>query len=427
MRIPALAMSERISLINRPDAISSLWVLTFFSAIAGDVMFGMIRYYTSILGVPQIAYLPKVMMLICVIIIIVRRPNVYHFLSALYLAVEACVSLSNGASLAAVGFWMWLILPLIFTVLAPRQSLEILEEPRAWIAFLSLTALCMVGVFVNYFYPLPWIGKSLDIGGFDVQAAAASYVGTVQRLPGFGRDSAATGLMIGTLIIWVLPRLRSYAVASIMLAAAALAIWATTNKTTLISLVVLLAIWQLGSSGAIKKACMWVLALTTVLPFAGLVATEAINHIVVGTGLLASMQDRFVNTWPLLLNAMLRENLIGLGIGPGGFGSLTGHYQSAFGFNVGYSDNMVLYLVANFGIIGGILFMLLMAQFVFSSRREDKRVWLMLLFLLLSGITTDIYESIGCLLFLGVTIKSIATGATFGVAGGTRTRLENVR
>jgi hypothetical protein len=35
----------------------------------------------------------------------------------------------------------------------------------------------------------------------------------------------------------------------------------------------------------------------------------------------------------------------------------------------------------------------------------------MLVFLLASGMTTDICESLGCLLFLGVTIKSVWMGA----------------
>ena len=144
-----------------------------------------------------------------------------------------------------------------------------------------------------------------------------------------------------------------------------------------------------------------------VMPFASYIATSAVNDVVVGSGALSSFQDRIVDTWPTILSGMLREKLIWLGIGPGGFGAAAGYYKGSFGFNVGYADNTALYAVANFGLFGGILLAFLLTKFVLLRASEDKGLWIMLFFLLLSGITTDVVESLGCLLFLGVTIRSL--------------------
>jgi hypothetical protein len=390
--------------------IDRLWALTFLIAVASDVMSGVIRYYTSLGGAAQIAYLPKILMLVWIVVVVVQRPKVSHVLTMLYMAVQACVSLFNGIDRGAVIFWVWTMSPMIFAILAPAQGIAMLNRPGARIAFAVLAVLCIAGVGANYLFPLPWIGTSVMVGGFDVHVAKATFVGEVPRLPGFGRDSAATGLLLGLLTTWLLPRMRSLILASLLLAAAAFAIWGTTNKTTLIALAFVVMLSRLGRLPTIKKACIWAAALTIVLPLTSLAIVSAMNHAVIGSSLLTSFGDRMFNTWPALLEGMVRENLIWFGIGPGGFGSATSYYRSDFGFNVSYADNVALYTIANFGALGGALLALLLTRFVLSREPEDKPVWLMLFFLLASGVTTDICESIGCLLFFGVTIKFMWIG-----------------
>ncbi|CAN7464506.1 hypothetical protein LJR034_002985 [Caballeronia sp. LjRoot34] len=390
--------------------IDRLWALTFLIAVTSDVMSGVIRYYTSLGGAAQVAYLPKILMLVWIVIVVVQRPKVSHVLTALYMAVQACVSLFNGIDQGAVGFWIWTMSPMIFAMLAPAQAIAMLNRPGARIAFAVLAALCIAGVWANYLAPLPWIGTSVMVGGFDVHVAKASFVGEVPRLPGFGRDSAATGLLLGLLTTWLLPRLRSLALTSVLLAASALAIWGTTNKTTLIALAFVVMLNHFGRLPTIKKACIWAATLTVVLPLASLAIVSALNHVVIESGPLSSFGDRMFNTWPGILEGMVRENLIWLGIGPGGFGSATSYYWGNFGFNVSYADNMALYTIANFGVLGAVLLALLLTRFVLSREPEDRPAWLMLFFLLASGVTTDICESIGCLLFFGVTIKFMWIG-----------------
>jgi hypothetical protein len=388
----------------------TLWTLVFFISVVSDVMSGAIRYYTSLAGVPQAIYLPKMMMAACILLIVFHRPKVSHLFALMYFAVAACISLLNGVGASAVAFWAWTVLPMFFAFLAPPEALAILERRRARIAFLLVALVCMGGVLVNYFgyfNPLPWVGASTMVDGVAVHVTNSNFVGDTPRLTGFGRDSAAAGLTIGLLSAWLLPRFRSLPVASMLLAVGGLSIWATTNKTALVALAVVVFMERFGKLDTIRKAAIWAAATAILLPFASFAITAAFNHSLFEGGSLYSFQDRFENTWPLLLQGMLRENLIWFGIGPGGFGAATVYYHNNFGFNVGYADNMTLYAIANFGVFGVLIFSVLLSRILFSSGSRDRVAWTVLLFLLISGITTDIFESVGCLLFFGAAAKSL--------------------
>lgn len=388
----------------------TLWTLIFFIGVVSDVMSGAIRYYTSLAGVPQAIYLPKLMMAACIVLIVFHRPKVSHLFVLMYFAMQACVSLLNGVAPSAVIFWAWTVLPMFFAFLAPPEAFAILGRPRARFAFLVVALVCMGGVLVNYFgyfNPLPWVGASTVVDGVAVHVTNSNYVGDTPRLPGFGRDSAAAGLMIGLLSTWLLPRFRSLVTASTLLAVAGLSIWATTNKTALVGLAVVIGIERFGKLDTIRRTAIWAAAAALLLPFASFAITAAFNHSLFDGGTLSSFQDRFENTWPLLLQGMLRDNLVWFGIGPGGFGAATTYYHGNFGFNVGYADNMALYTLANFGAAGVLIFAVLLSRILFSSGSGDRVAWTVLMFLLISGITTDIFESVGCLLFFGVAAKSL--------------------
>ncbi len=388
----------------------ALWVLTFFLGVTSDVMSGAIRYYTSLAGAPQAIYLPKLMMAICIVLIVLKRPRISHLLVLMFFGMQVCVSLFNGVTLNAAIFWAWMMLPMFFTMLAPPEALAILERPGARITVVIIAIVCIAGVLVNYFgyfNPLPWIGANTMVDGTPVHVANSNYVGEAPRLPGFGRDSAATGLMIGLLATWLLPRFRSFSLVSMMLAVAGLSIWATTNKTSLVALVIVLAVDRFCRLDTIRKGVIWAAAATLLVPLAAFAIAAAVNDSMFDGGALSSFQDRFDRTWPLLLQGMLRENLIWFGIGPGGFGAATDYYRNNFGFNIGYADNIALYAIANFGVIGLIIFATLLSRILFSSGSTDRVAWTMMMFLLISGITTDIFESLGCLLFFGLAAKTL--------------------
>ncbi|KWN15159.1 hypothetical protein WM21_14605 [Burkholderia ubonensis] len=392
-------------------SIDRLWAATFMIAIASEVFSGAIRYYTSLAGMSLLGYLPKALMVGCIVFGVMMRPRVDTLLVASFLAVQMCVSLANGVSLVAACFWIWTVAPLLFVLLMPPGALDMLESSPIRFAFAVLTTACCAGVMLNWFVHLPWVGGSIDVDGVNVQLATSTYVGTVPRLPGFGRSSATTGLVIGLLTTWLVPRQRNALAVAALLAMSALAIWATTNKTTLIALSLVLPCFVALRTPGLRRACIVMTALMIALPLAGWVIAATTNVGVADTGSLASMQDRLLNTWPKLLDGMASANLLWFGVGPGGFGSATAYYAAEFGFNTGYADNAALYVVANIGVAGALLVMLVFVQRVLASRIDDPRAWLMLLFVLLSGVTTDIFEALGCLLFAGLAIRTLTAHA----------------
>jgi hypothetical protein len=397
--------------MNGNQSINRLWAATFMIAIASEIFSGAIRYYTSLAGMSMLGYLPKAVMVGCIMLGLVMRPRIETLLVGCYLAVQLCVSLANGVSLVAACFWIWTVSPLLFVLLMPPGALDVLESNPIRLALVALTTACCAGVMLNGLVHLPWVGGSIDVDGVNVQLASSNYVGTVPRLTGFGRSSATTGLVIGLLTTWLVPRLRNAVAIVALLAMSAAAIWATTNKTTLIALSLVLVCFATFQTAGLRRACIILTVSMIVLPVAGWVIAATTNVGVPDTGSLASMQDRLLNTWPKLLDGMASANLLWFGVGPGGFGSATAYYTADFGFNTGYSDNAALYVVANLGLAGALLAMLVFAQRVLASRTDDSRAWLMLLFVLLSGVTTDIFEALGCLLLAGLAIRTLTVHA----------------
>lgn len=399
--------------LDRASLEDKLWVASFIAAVGSDVLSGVIRYYTSMAGVPQAAYLPKLLMLAWVMYTMIRRPRASHALIALYMLAESCVSLSHGVAPEAVGFWLWTVTPMLFALTATPQALAYLNGRVATTGLAVLAALCGIGILANTFMTMPWVGVSVSVGGHNVRAAVASYVGIASRLSGFGRDSASTGLMAGLLTAWLLMRTDKRWLQCVLLVCAGAAIHATTNKTAPVSLAIVVVAHCFFSTMTIKRACLWAAGIAIAFPFVSYIATLMFNLSGTGFTTLASFQDRMFNTWPVIMEGLLKNNRIWLGLGPGGFGSATTYYESAFGFNVAYADNSLLYAMANFGLVGALLLVAFFVRLMMRAPTDDRPTWAMLLYLLFSCATTDTFESIGCLLFFGVTLSYLRENAAF--------------
>jgi hypothetical protein len=392
--------------MNRATLEDKLWVATFIIAVSSDVLSGVIRYATSLIHLAPATYLPKLLMLAWVILILLKRPRASHALIALYLLAQSFVSLAHGVAPEAVGFWIWTVMPMLFALTASPQALQLLNHGAARTALFLLAAACFIGLLLNSFAPMPWVGQSVSVGGHNVSVAMSSYVGVASRLTGFGRDSASTGLMVGLLTTWLLVRWRSKLLQLALLGCAGAAVYATTNKTAPVALLLVVCAHCFLATPTIKRACLWAIGVAVGFPIVTFLATSAINLAGSGYVTLASFQDRMWNTWPRLIEGLLKDNRIWLGLGPGGFGSASTYYESAFGFQVAYADNTVLYAVASFGLVGAVVLVWALVRLMLRADENDGRAtWVMLLYLMFACASTDICESIGCLLFLGVTIR----------------------
>ncbi|MDR5826530.1 hypothetical protein P9250_01530 [Caballeronia sp. LP006] len=391
--------------MNKASLKDKLWVATFIVAVASDVLSGVIRYYTSTMGMAPAAYLPKVLMLGWVLYVLLTRPKATHALIALYLLTQTFLSLSHGVEPAAVGFWLWSVTPLLFALTASRETLALMNRRSAFLGLLTLAALCGIGILANSMLKLPWVGASVSVGGHNVTMATSSYVGVASRLSGFGRDSASVALMAGLLTTWLLMHIRSKALQFVLLALAGATIYATTNKTAPVSLAIVVIVHMLFSTRGIKRACLWASGFPIVLPIVAFFAASAFNLASRGYVTLSSFQDRMINTWPLLIEGLMKHERIWFGLGPGAFGSAASYYESPFGFNVAYADNTVLYAIACFGFVGALVLVVYLVRLMLNSASNDRAAWSVLLYLVFSAASTDICESIGCLLFLGLAIS----------------------
>jgi hypothetical protein len=191
----------------------------------------------------------------------------------------------------------------------------------------------------------------------------------------------------------------------VLLGCASAAVYATTNKTAPVALALVVVAHCFFTGPTIKRACLWAAGVAVGFPIATFIATSVFNLAGSGYVMLASFQDRMWNTWPRLIEGLLKDGRIWLGLGPGGFGSAATYYESAFGFQVAYADNTVLYAVASFGFFGALVLVWALVRLMLRAEPNDRSAWVMLLYLLFACASTDICESIGCLLFLGVTIR----------------------
>jgi hypothetical protein len=391
--------------MSRISLDAKVWVATFFIAIAGDVLAGAIRYYTSMIGVAQAAYLPKILMLGWVIYILVKEPKALYGLLGLYVLAETFVSLSNGVQSESVLFWLWTLVPLFFAMTAPAQSLSLLKTRPMLLVFAGMTALTCIGIAMSGLMTLPWVGETVSVGGHSIRMATASYVGVASRLSGFGRDSATVALMAGLLTTWVYMQTPSKWLSLLVLAGAGAAVYATTNKTAPVSIAVIVIARLLFSARGFRRASITAAALVIFLPMASFLVSAAINLPARGFVTLSSFQDRMINTWPLLIDALWKGGYIWFGLGPGGFGSAATYYESPFSFNVSYADNIFLYGMASLGLIGASLLVMFMVRLMLRTQSQDKAVWAVLLYMLFAAGSTDIFESIGCLLFFGLAVN----------------------
>ncbi|WP_250537016.1 hypothetical protein [Caballeronia sp. AZ10_KS36] len=385
---------------------SRAWATIFLITVASDVLAGAVRYYASLAGVASIAYLPKVLCIGWVMYALLKRPRPTLVLIGLYALTEAFVALSNGVQSASILFWLWTLAPMFFALTAPPDALAAIRTRPVFTAFVALTVLCCVGIFLSGVTTLPWVGEKVSVGGHAVKMASASYVGVASpRLTGFGRDSATVALMAGLLTAWVFMNVRSKLLGVLLIVGAGAAIYATTNKTAPVALaVVVVARCMFSSTHGYRRTCLAAVAVATLLPLASFLVVAASNLPDRGFLTLSSFQDRMINTWPLLIESIVKGGYVWLGLGPGGFGSAGTYYESPFGFNVSYADNLVLYVVANVGILGASVLLAYMVRLLLTTRSNDRAAWAILLYILFAGASTDVFESIGCLLFLGLSV-----------------------
>jgi len=121
-------------------------------------------------------------------------------------------------------------------------------------------------------------------------------------------------------------------------------------------------------------------------------------------------------TWPTTIKLIHDFGLPIIGRGLGGVGSGEVHYglmgsgEYEFGeFNLGVTDNLVLYLYGNFGAIGTLLVPFLTfigAKLVCSDCKVTQGIGLASGLIVIFGVTTDILEMLSSAIIIGLALAA---------------------
>ena len=209
----------------------------------------------------------------------------------------------------------------------------------------------LIGLALEKFVvDMPWVGMSATIGGLTVDVAHNwDIVDPLEkRVAGFTRGSIAAATVFPILALLVSVRIRSWWLRAFILLTTAGAVFATTQKGSLVAFVAVLGCllgpprWR---ANLLRLTCLAFAMLLIALPIVtpGLLLT--MNG---GVFSLASFAMRIQLTWPFAWDWISHNEIFPFGVGLGGIGGPQRFYAPDF-YNP--SDNLFVFMYANFGVM----------------------------------------------------------------------------
>lgn len=260
---------------------------------------------------------------------LVSTLNLHNLLPAIY-----------GASLLIIVLFGFFAGPLI-----------VRPSHRVLVLFAVVWLVSVVGLALDKFvYTMPWTGLETHIGGIKVDVSRGWDIdGEYKRVAGFTRSSIAAALLVPTLGLIIAPRLRSVVIRLVFLVVTCGAVALTTQKGSLIACCVvslMLCAPARMRYALLSAACVAFAVIDVALPLvtSGLLMPE--NG---GVFSFASFGMRIMQTWPDAWLWISNNEVFPFGVGLGGIGGAQRFYAADF-FNP--SDNLFVFLYANFGILG---------------------------------------------------------------------------
>ncbi|WP_278912591.1 O-antigen ligase family protein [Deinococcus wulumuqiensis] len=225
-------------------------------------------------------------------------------------------------------------------------------------------------MFINYFYTFPWYGYTYNIGDIRLSAAVNWWAGEYTRLSGFSRASYDVATQITVLYAILLAYNMRFFYKIILTFLSFLAIILTTSKGILISIVIVFLFSLLQTLQTNRKylaplsfIALWLISMLVILlPFASSMVNADYLSEKTGTSgnifltaftSFASFGDRLAVMWPATTTRFESVNDYLFGLGIGSVGTPQSLYRND---SLSAVDNVALYLISSFGVIGGILF-----------------------------------------------------------------------
>lgn len=396
---------------SSPLAIDKCTVLALIAAslLISETFAGALRYYLDMAGASALLYLPK---LACVAAVALEMPRAQNkpgvWLVLFALMVSSLLAMLHGATLGNVGFSLFIYTPLLFGLFCGGY-LEQRTRLLSWVIGFCLVA-SLIGIALDMFTSVPWKGYSYMMGDVELTANKSWAFGSTDRLAGLARMSTNLAVMIALYSLFLAAFLRSRLLRMMLYPVAFVAIFLTTNKSTaaayLLTLVMLfLAGYRLPSATAFFVAVLVGLALPVASLLLNIPQSEAYS-----TSMLASFNDRLINSWPNFIEVIVNEGWGWWGAGFGAVGSSVGIFPLPWLELLSIADNTALYLWGMLGVLGVFLYLLL---FPLLLRLHDRgpRIRDALLGIVfctvLVGWATDVMEVTTSTLFLGMAIAHV--------------------
>lgn len=399
----------------------SIEAIALAAYLIRDAFGGVMRYYTSIMHLDALWFVPDGIALLCLVQFIVLCILRNRSVMAAVVFVQIMLSLLLGyfmlgtVSAAMSSFKM--MLPVFVGFCFCDSSLGAYRKLLSVIAVTFY--LSLIGVFLTKFYLMPWVGYKYESFGAVREAGRLwwAYGGDDQRLTGFAAESTMAAFFI----------LVSFAITSIRMGTAwcllfgsisVYAIRLTTSKTTMIVLVLYLLVLvfvrmlpEKSRFPAIRSIAQWSFAAIFVPFFMIVVASgaAAVPH-----STMFSIIDRINNSWQLPFVYMNQLMPIGLVTGCGAgcfnypqklFSPLAAYWVPVDNFYIGtylmfglpfvafmvmvfratfgatdvykltliFVVNLFTITVLNYGPASGLLIIALSFSDVFSTRATDAR------------------------------------------------------
>jgi len=321
---------------------------------------GVLRYVFATAGFPNALYVRDVIPVVSVLFLFLRalladrRIELPIAIALVLLACHAAWAMVLGVNNFAIAFGLK-----IFMFIPYGMAMWPLVRRRWRFALTFAAAMFAVtaaGVFANFFLQkMPWEGLEYQTAFGSVTSTRLWWVpGGFSRLPGFARTSFDAAMILGITGMLALLRFRHLAVRLSIIALGLVAIVLTTSKGMILAFPVA-ASWLIAAD-------RWPWMKGRVLVTTLCAVTAVLPLLMVGYNLSTSMHasnfpaainsvwERFSMVWPQAFDLLPDGPAALLGAGPGSIGTPQLYGAAPHHFNP--ADNLAIFLVVNFGLLG---------------------------------------------------------------------------
>ncbi|MDE1166977.1 MAG: hypothetical protein PW845_16765 [Pseudomonas sp.] len=390
---------------------STIIVWVAISLVLVETFSGAMRFYLDQVGASALMYVPKAA---CFALFILELPHFRasrgFWLGLLMLLTSGVLAMLHGASLGNVGFALFMYSPLLFGLVC-GEHLEHRKRLLGLIIGLCLVA-SLVGAGLDMFTQVPWKGYSYTLGDTELSGNTAWSAGGADRIAGFTRMSTSLSVLIAIYALYLAAFTRSRLLLAGLFCVAIVGIYVSTNKSTVAAFIcTLLMLPFLRQRMTCRALFFGAVAMGLALPIIGLTMNfDPRLASAYSDSSLASLYDRLINTWPMVVHSVHQQgwSLFGSGFGMVGSSVLLFPVYSADTQAV--CDNTAVYLWAAFGAVGVVLYALQLPLLIALREKTSwmGRALLSICFCIaLVSWTTDVLEIPIADLFIGLAIAHV--------------------